>query len=119
MRLHAFEKIARRGPLECAEIAHGVPEAFERNPAWVIPYKCTSCGICVKACPHAALEIVEVAVPPVRIKSDLPPTIANYQRVAAKSLDELDDLLTAQSKHHASPAPIYTASLFGSAHPID
>ena len=59
------------------------------------------------------------AVPPADIKSDLPPTIANYQRVAAKSLDDLDDLLTAQSKHHASPAPIYTASLFGSAHPID
>jgi hypothetical protein len=59
------------------------------------------------------------AIPPVDIKSDLPPTIANYQRVAAKSLDELDDLLTAQSKRHASPAPIYTASLFATAHPMD
>jgi Fe-S-cluster-containing dehydrogenase component len=41
--------------------------AFERNPEWVVPYKCTSCGICVKACPHGALEIVEVSVPPSRI----------------------------------------------------
>ncbi len=42
-------------------------DAFERNPAWVVPYKCTSCGICVKACPHAALELVEVSEPPARI----------------------------------------------------
>jgi carbon-monoxide dehydrogenase iron sulfur subunit len=42
-------------------------EIFERNPAWIEPYKCTSCGICVKACPHAALEIVEVPEPPIRI----------------------------------------------------
>jgi Fe-S-cluster-containing hydrogenase component 2 len=34
-------------------------DAFERAPGWVEPYKCTSCGICVKACPHAALEIVD------------------------------------------------------------
>lgn len=40
---------------------------FERNPGWVEPYKCTSCGICVKACPHAALEIVDVPTPPYRI----------------------------------------------------
>jgi Fe-S-cluster-containing hydrogenase component 2 len=38
-------------------------EAFERAPGWVEPYKCTSCGICVKACPHAALEIVDVPEP--------------------------------------------------------
>jgi ferredoxin len=42
-------------------------EIFERNPEWLEPYKCTSCGICVKACPHAALEIVEVPQPPTRI----------------------------------------------------
>ncbi len=40
---------------------------FERNPQWVTPYKCTSCGICVKACPHGALEILEVPEPPTRI----------------------------------------------------
>jgi len=42
-------------------------EIFERNPDWVTPYKCTSCGICVKACPHAALEIVDVPEPAYRI----------------------------------------------------
>jgi carbon-monoxide dehydrogenase iron sulfur subunit len=41
--------------------------AFERNPDWLEPYKCTSCGICVKACPHAALEIVEVDTPAPRV----------------------------------------------------
>jgi Fe-S-cluster-containing dehydrogenase component len=40
---------------------------FERNAEWLVPYKCTSCGICVKACPHAALEIVDVPEPPFRI----------------------------------------------------
>jgi Fe-S-cluster-containing hydrogenase component 2 len=42
-------------------------EAFMRNPEWMEPYKCTSCGICVKACPHAALEIVEVPEPAPRV----------------------------------------------------
>jgi Fe-S-cluster-containing hydrogenase component 2 len=34
-------------------------EAFERQPGWVEPFKCNSCGVCVKACPHAALSIVD------------------------------------------------------------
>jgi anaerobic carbon-monoxide dehydrogenase iron sulfur subunit len=42
-------------------------EAFMRNPEWLEPYKCTACGICVKACPHAALEIVDVPTPAPRI----------------------------------------------------
>jgi len=42
-------------------------EVFERNPEWLAPYKCTACGICAKACPHGALEIVEVPEPPVKI----------------------------------------------------
>ena len=41
--------------------------AFERNPDWLEPYKCIACGICVKACPKAALEIVEVPTPEPRI----------------------------------------------------
>jgi anaerobic carbon-monoxide dehydrogenase iron sulfur subunit len=41
--------------------------AFGRKPGAVVPHKCTSCGICVKACPHAALEIVEVPEPAYRI----------------------------------------------------
>jgi carbon-monoxide dehydrogenase iron sulfur subunit len=42
-------------------------DAFERTSDWITPYKCTSCGICVKACPHAALEIVDVPEPAYRI----------------------------------------------------
>ena len=38
-------------------------DAFERAPGWVEPYKCTSCGICVKACPHAALELTQEPLP--------------------------------------------------------
>ena len=37
--------------------------AFERAPGFLEPYKCTACGICVKACPHAALEIVDIPEP--------------------------------------------------------
>lgn len=41
--------------------------AFQRNPEWLEPFKCTACGICVKACPHVALEMVDVPVPAPRI----------------------------------------------------
>jgi len=59
------------------------------------------------------------AVVPPGPKSDLPPTIANYQRVANRSLDELDELLTRQAKRNPSPAPIYTASMFALAYASD
>jgi anti-sigma factor RsiW len=59
------------------------------------------------------------AVSPPALKSDLAPTIANYQRVANRSLDELDDLLTRQGNRNPSPAPIYTASIFASANAAD
>ena len=41
--------------------------AFQRNPDWMEPFKCTACGICVKACPHVALEMVDVPLPASRI----------------------------------------------------
>ncbi len=56
------------------------------------------------------------AVAPPALKSDLPPTIANYRRVANHSLDELDELLTRQANRNPSPAPIYTASIFALTH---
>jgi len=59
------------------------------------------------------------AVLPPDIESDLPPTIANYQRIATRSLDELDELLTKQGKRNPSPIPIYTASLVASARVSD
>jgi hypothetical protein len=42
----------------------------------------------------------------------LPPTFANYQRVANESLEKLDELLTEQGNRNLSPVPIYTASVF-------
>jgi hypothetical protein len=47
------------------------------------------------------------------------PTIANYQRVANRSLEELDDLLTRQAKRNLPLAPIYTASTFALANAAD
>jgi hypothetical protein len=48
-------------------------------------------------------------------KPDLSLSAANYQRVAARSLDEFDELLTAQAKHRSPPAPAYIASVFTAA----
>jgi hypothetical protein len=45
--------------------------------------------------------------------NDLPPTIANYQRVANQSLDKLDALLTQQGNRVLPAMPIYTASTLG------
>jgi hypothetical protein len=44
------------------------------------------------------------------LNQDLPPTFANYQRVANESLEKLDELLTEQGNRNLSPTPIYTAS---------
>ena len=43
-------------------------------------------------------------------KSDLDPTISNYQMVANRSLEELDELLTRQGNRNPPPTPLYTAS---------
>ena len=50
------------------------------------------------------------AVAAVGLKSDLPPTIANYEMVASQSLEKLDELLTRQGNRIPSPTRIYTAS---------
>jgi len=61
--------------------------------------------------PSAPVPIrVQVAVTPA-MQCELSPTIANYQRVANRSLDELDDLLTRQGTKSHTPTPIYKASL--------
>jgi anti-sigma factor RsiW len=70
------------------------------------------------AAPAPAPTVVQAVLPP-DLKSDLPPTIANYQRIATRSLDELDELLTMQGRRNPSPTPIYTASLFAPARALD
>ncbi len=45
--------------------------------------------------------------------ADPAPTVANYQLVANRSLDELDELLARQAKRHRPFAPLYTASTVG------
>ena len=50
------------------------------------------------------------AVSAADLKTDLLPTIANYQMVANQSLDKLDELLTRQGNRNPSPTRIYTAS---------
>ena len=66
------------------------------------------------AVPSPAPRRVQAVVWPTP-KSDLPPTIANYQIVASRSLDELDELFTQQGNRRPGPAPIYTASMFAAA----
>jgi len=52
-------------------------------------------------------------------KADLSPTVANYERAALRSPDELDELLTRQANRNRSPAPIYTASILALANATD
>lgn len=53
------------------------------------------------------------------VKSDLDPTISNYQMVANRSLEKLDELLTRQGHRNPSPTPIYTASTLARANVLD
>jgi len=46
------------------------------------------------------------------VRMDLDPTFSNYQMVANRSLEELDELLTRQGNKNPPPIPIYTASTF-------
>jgi len=57
----------------------------------------------------------QTAATPVRAARDLSPSVGNYLRVAIRSLDEFDDLLTAQANQRTSHAPIFTASVFAAA----
>jgi hypothetical protein len=41
---------------------------------------------------------------------NLEPTLSNYQMVANRSLEELDELLTRQGNRNPPPIPLYTAS---------
>jgi anti-sigma factor RsiW len=57
------------------------------------------------------VQVSYSVTPPRAPAPDLSPTIANYERVATRSLDELDDLLTQQARRNPPPAPTYTAAI--------
>ena len=59
------------------------------------------------------------AVAPPPEKRDLAPTISNYQMVANRSLEKLDELLSRQANKNLSPIPIYTASALSRANGLD
>ena len=59
--------------------------------------------------PRAGTQIAAAA----DADSDLDPTLANYERVANRSLDNLDALLTKQGNQPLPSMPIYTASTLG------
>jgi hypothetical protein len=65
-----------------------------------------------------APTVVQAILPP-DIRSDLPPTIANYQRIANRSLDDFDELLNRQGKRNPPPTPIFTASMFAAANAVN
>jgi hypothetical protein len=45
-----------------------------------------------------------------RAERYLPPTISNYQMIANRSLEKLDELLITEGNRNPPPAPVYTAS---------
>ena len=56
---------------------------------------------------------------PPNVKTELDPTISNYQMVANRSLDKFDELLNRQAARNPSPGPIYTASMLSARDGLD
>jgi len=56
-----------------------------------------------------------VAKAPRNLEMDVAPTLANYETVANRSLENFDELLTMQGNRNLSPVPIYTVSSLGGA----
>jgi hypothetical protein len=44
------------------------------------------------------------------LKTDLEPTLSNYEMAVHQSFDKLDELLTEQGKRNSEPSPTYTAA---------
>lgn len=76
----------------------GVGLLFMRSPAPLVP-----------SLPNHTVATHTVATAP-NIPTRLLPTIANYQMVASRSLDQLDQLLSDQGSRNLTPAPVFTAS---------
>ena len=82
------------GPAIAAMVVVGVTVAVWRQPP------------VVASSPKAAIQTTLAS----GADNDPAPTIANYQRVANQSLDQLDALLTRQGNRALPSMPIYTAS---------
>jgi Putative zinc-finger len=102
--------------------------AEERVSPWAILSTRLNWRLAVSALGAAALLLLLLSLlppsitltPPVRITRLVPPppmpardlsaSVANYERVASRSLDELDDLLTQQARRNPPSAPTFTAA---------
>ncbi|HEV8542799.1 MAG TPA: hypothetical protein VGR78_10445 [Verrucomicrobiae bacterium] len=60
--------------------------------------------------PATDLAEVHSSTPAPEPKSELAPSISNYQMIVNQSLDKLDDVLTRQAARKSPSAPLYTAS---------
>ncbi len=68
--------------------------------------------------PVPAPDVARAVLTP-NAKSNLDPTISNYQMVAKRSLEQLDELLLRQGIRNPSPTPLYTASALSQANASD
>ena|SRR5437879_487861 len=50
------------------------------------------------------------AIPAQTVKTELAPTLSNYQMIANRSLEKFDEVLTREGNRNPSPSQIYTAS---------
>jgi len=58
-------------------------------------------------------------VSPPNVKTELDPTISNYQMIANRSLEKFDELLNRQATRNPSAGPIYTASMLSTRDGLD
>ena len=66
-----------------------------------------------KSLANPGSQAQEVATP--GRKGEIDPTVANYQRVAHRSLEKLDELLVSQGNRDSFPTPIYNAAMLARA----
>ena len=59
------------------------------------------------------------AAPAGKPAEDLAPTMSNYQMIANRSLEKLDELLSREGTRNASSAPAYTASMLTQAKELE
>jgi len=54
-----------------------------------------------------------------KLKAELPPTFANYEMAANRSLEAFDELLTREGNRNLPPVPVYTASTLAAANWVE